>query len=58
MKSCSLPGLGRLAVTSAIARDHPVVIGLVLFTTAVVVMTSLVVDLAFRRLDPRLEETA
>lgn len=54
----ALPGLGRLAVTSAIARDHPVVIGLVLFTTAVVVMTNLVVDLAFRRLDPRLEDTA
>lgn len=54
----ALPGLGRLAVTSAIARDHPVVIGLVLFTTAVVVMTNLVVDLAFRRLDPRLEEAA
>lgn len=54
----ALPGLGRLAVTSAIARDHPVVIGLVLFTTAVVVTTNLVVDLAFRSLDPRLEETA
>lgn len=54
----ALPGLGRLAVTSAIARDHPVVIGLVLFTTAVVVMTNLVVDLTFRRLDPRVGETA
>jgi len=38
--------------------DHPVVIGLVLFTTAVVVTTNLVVDLAFRRLDPRIGETA
>ena len=53
----ALPGLGRLAVTSAVARDHPVVIGLVLFTTAIVVVTNLVVDLAFRRLDPRLEDS-
>jgi ABC-type dipeptide/oligopeptide/nickel transport system permease component len=54
----ALPGLGRLAVTSAVARDHPVVIGLVLVTTAFVVMTNLVVDLAFRRFDPRLEDPA
>jgi peptide/nickel transport system permease protein len=54
----ALPGLGRLAVTSAIARDHPVVIGLVLFTTAVVVLTNLIVDITLRRLDPRVGETA
>ena len=54
----ALPGLGRLAVTSAVARDHPVVIGLVLFTTAIVVTTNLVVDLGFRRLDPRVGEAA
>ena len=52
----ALPGLGRLIVTSAIARDHPVVIGIVLFTTAVVVATNLAVDTLLRWLDPRLDE--
>ena len=50
----ALPGLGRLAVTSAAARDHPVIIGIVLFTTAVVVAGNLIVDAAMARLDPRL----
>ncbi|MFZ5782663.1 MAG: ABC transporter permease [Pseudomonadota bacterium] len=49
-----LPGLGRLAVTSAVARDHPVVIGIVLATTAVVVAANLGVDAVLGRLDPRL----
>lgn len=52
----ALPGLGRLVVTSAIARDHPVVIGIVLFTTAVVVAANLIVDALLRRLDPRVAE--
>lgn len=52
----ALPGLGRLAVTSAMARDHPVVIGIVLFTTAVVIAGNLVVDAVLQRLDPRLAE--
>lgn len=51
----ALPGLGRLAVTSAVARDHPVVVGIVLFTTVIVVAGNLAVDAALRRLDPRLD---
>lgn len=51
-----LPGLGRLVVTSAIARDHPAVIGIVVFTSAAVVVCNLVADIALQRLDPRLAE--
>lgn len=54
----ALPGLGRLAVTSALARDHPVVIGIVLVTVALVVAGNLVVDAILGRLDPRLAEPA
>lgn len=52
----ALPGLGRLAVTSAVARDHPVVIGLVLVTTAIVVTGNVAADAALHWLDPRLGE--
>lgn len=51
----ALPGLGRLAVSSALARDHPVVIGIALVTTLIVVAGNLMVDAAMRRLDPRLD---
>lgn len=50
-----LPGLGRLAATSAIARDHPVVIGVVLVACAVIAIANLAVDVAVHWLDPRTE---
>lgn len=50
----ALPGLGRLAVTSAAARDFPTVIGVVLVSCAVVVAVNVVVDLLAVRLDPRI----
>lgn len=49
----ALPGLGRLAVTAAIARDQPTVIGVVLVAALVIVLANLVVDLLHLRLDPR-----
>jgi len=52
----ALPGLGRLAVTSALARDFPTVIGIVIVACAVVVAVNVVVDLLAFRLDPRLTQ--
>ena len=52
----ALPGLGRLAVTAAIARDHPTVIGIVLVAAAAIVIANLLVDLVQLGLDPRLSE--
>jgi peptide/nickel transport system permease protein len=49
----ALPGLGRLAVTAAIARDHPVVIGTVLAATAAALAANLLADLAAMLIDPR-----
>jgi peptide/nickel transport system permease protein len=49
----ALPGLGRLAVTAAIARDQPTVIGVVLVAALAIVVANLVVDLVHLRLDPR-----
>lgn len=49
----ALPGLGRLAVTAAIARDQPTVIGVVLVAALAIVLGNLVVDLLHLWLDPR-----
>ena len=49
----ALPGLGRLAVTAALARDHPVVLGCLLLATAAVILANLLADAALAVLDPR-----
>jgi peptide/nickel transport system permease protein len=51
----SLPGVGRLFTDAIQARDYPVVQGTVLFLTAVVMASSLVVDMAYGLLDPRIK---
>lgn len=50
----ALPGLGRLAVTAALARDHPVVIGAVVAACAIAWLANLLADLAAPLVDPRL----
>ncbi len=50
----ALPGLGRLAITSVLARDYPLVQGVVLIAAAVFVVANLVVDVLYAYLDPRI----
>ena len=49
----SWPGMGRLALDAANGRDYPLVTGIALVVAAIAVFTSIVVDLAYTRLDPR-----
>lgn len=49
----SWPGMGRLALDAANGRDYPLVTGLALVIAAIAVATSVMVDLAYTRLDPR-----
>jgi peptide/nickel transport system permease protein len=49
----ALPGLGSMMVTAATQHDLPVVAGMVVFFTLVVVAINLVVDLAYVWLNPR-----
>lgn len=49
----SIPGLGSLLVTSVGRRDFPVVSALVLLFGAAVLVASLITDLAYALLDPR-----
>ena len=48
------PGMGRLAVEAANGRDYPLIVGITVVVAAVVVVSSLVVDLAYTWLDPRI----
>lgn len=49
----SLPGVGTLLTDAVLGRDLPIVQGVVLFITVAVVLTSLVVDILYAFLDPR-----
>lgn len=49
----SLPGIGTLLTDSILGRDLPIVQGVVLFITVAVLATSLVVDIVYAYLDPR-----
>jgi peptide/nickel transport system permease protein len=50
----ALPGLGRLAITSVLARDYPVVQGVVLIAATIFVLANLAVDVLYAYLDPRI----
>jgi peptide/nickel transport system permease protein len=49
----SWPGMGRLAVESATSRDYPVVLGATLTIAVITIVSSLVTDLLYGVLDPR-----
>jgi peptide/nickel transport system permease protein len=49
----AVPGVGRLLVDSILSRDYPVVQAVVLFITMAVVLSNLLVDVAYGLLDPR-----
>jgi ABC-type dipeptide/oligopeptide/nickel transport system permease component len=51
-----IPGIGRYFVASVAARDYPVVMGLTLLLTIVIVLANLVADLLHGVLDPRVRE--
>ncbi|WP_419863598.1 ABC transporter permease [Candidatus Poriferisodalis sp.] len=54
----ALPGLGRAAVEAAGTRDLPVIQGIVVYFTLLVIAANLLVDCAYGLLDPRLRSAA
>ena len=50
------PGMGAMAVKAISCRDYPLVQGYVLWIALLYMCINLVVDLSYRRLDPRLKE--
>ena len=51
----SWPGLGTLAVQAIIARDTPTILGILFFSSLVVVVANLVTDMVYRIIDPRIK---
>ena len=49
------PGLGRLAFESVLRRDYPTILGVLLFSSIVVIVMNQVTDLCYRLIDPRIK---
>lgn len=49
----SVPGIGRLLISSISNRDYPIVQAIVLYITSVVVLINFAVDMIYQILDPR-----
>ncbi len=49
-----IPGIGMLTITSLQGRDLPVVLGIVVVVSVVIVICNLIADLALGVLDPRI----
>lgn len=48
------PGIGLLLLDSVMARNYPVVLGVLVLSATVVIVANIVVDLLYLRLDPRI----
>jgi oligopeptide transport system permease protein len=48
-----LPGLGKFFVTSALQRDYPMVMGVVILYASLIILLNLVSDVVLALLDPR-----
>lgn len=49
-----VPGLGRILLTSISGRDYPVVEAIILLLATAVVVSNLIVDLLYKKFDPRI----
>ena len=50
----NIPGLGRLVLDAVLARDYPIIQGLILFFSFVYILINLLIDLSYILLDPRI----
>lgn len=51
----NIPGLGRLVVDSVLARDYPVIQGIILMFSGIYLLINLLVDISYTFLDPRIQ---
>ncbi len=52
----SWPGMGRLAFTAATQRDYPVIMGVVMMSSILVILGNLAADITYGFLDPRIKQ--
>ncbi len=51
----SWPGMGQLAFEAILRRDHPLLLGILFFSTLIVVVVNFLTDMSYRLLDPRIK---
>jgi peptide/nickel transport system permease protein len=49
------PGMGQLAVDSALQRDYPTIMGITMMVSVVVILTNFLTDLSYLLIDPRVK---
>lgn len=50
----NIPGIGRVGVTAVLQRDYPVILGATLVLAAAFLITTLIVDILYALVDPRI----
>jgi peptide/nickel transport system permease protein len=50
----NIPGLGRLVLDAVLARDYPIIQGLILFLSFIYIVINLLIDISYAFLDPRI----
>jgi peptide/nickel transport system permease protein len=50
----SWPGMGTLALDAILGRDYPTMLGVLTFSSMLVIVANLITDLSYRWIDPRL----
>ncbi len=53
----NIPGMGQLLLVSIVGKDWPIVFGILLITAVLTVISLLIADLLYARLDPRIDLT-
>ncbi len=51
----SWPGMGQMAFEAILRRDHPLLLGILFFSTLLVIVVNLLTDMTYRLLDPRIK---
>ena len=51
----SIPGMGRFFVTAVTNRDYPLIMGVTLIYTVIIVLANVAVDILYTFLDPRVK---
>jgi ABC-type dipeptide/oligopeptide/nickel transport system permease component len=50
----AIPGMGRFFITAVTDRDYPLIMGVTLVYTAMLVLANLIVDILYSYVDPRI----
>ena len=51
------PGMGQLGIASVFARDYPILMGTILFSSILIIIGNLLADIAYQFADPRINKS-